>query len=352
MSESRERCERGLKFYQRLRNLEGSAGCQCAHEGCAGEDLGDPNADNNYGEEAIERLATFLEANYQEEMGSLGLPEPAAAVDKAIELLTFDDDLIQSRLTEIHAAVQAWMEVPTTDVPSQCRMAAAALLLASMVQESLPVRAAADRYRRLVEERDALLKDQHDLQFIAGEVSKVYMHITDGKLSKPNYYAATVIAEADDACNRAIEAAVQELEAATDAQYVREAQYERQIEELREQVADLHEQLAVQKDVKVAEEQLERPQYGWTKLRPVGWTEQHQSPTSTIEHYYHAGKRHGWVDTEHAGGFQTFVRPDFSPLADSDDSIRWCKLSGEFATRDDAKIAVEDALGYFVPVET
>ena len=43
-----------------------------------------------------------------------------------------------------------------------------------------------------------LKNDISDYEFIVEQVSKVYMHITGDKLSKPNYYADVVIAVADD----------------------------------------------------------------------------------------------------------------------------------------------------------
>ena len=47
-------------------------------------------------------------------------------------------------------------------------------------------------------ENREIKNDISDYEFIVEQVSKVYMHITGDKLSKPNYYADVVIAVADD----------------------------------------------------------------------------------------------------------------------------------------------------------
>ena len=47
-------------------------------------------------------------------------------------------------------------------------------------------------------DEEQVLRELEDYYFAINEVPKVYMHITNGKLSKIMYYADTVIAEADD----------------------------------------------------------------------------------------------------------------------------------------------------------
>lgn len=46
--------------------------------------------------------------------------------------------------------------------------------------------------------------EMHDLVFVMEQVGKVYMAITGGKLSKPMYYASTIIQEHEEACNQAV----------------------------------------------------------------------------------------------------------------------------------------------------
>jgi len=44
----------------------------------------------------------------------------------------------------------------------------------------------------------AVKKELYDYAFVLDQVPKVYMHVTGGAMSKPNYYAGDVIREADD----------------------------------------------------------------------------------------------------------------------------------------------------------
>ena len=44
----------------------------------------------------------------------------------------------------------------------------------------------------------------HDLAFIMEQVGEVYMALTGGKLSKPMYYARTIIQEHEQACMDAV----------------------------------------------------------------------------------------------------------------------------------------------------
>jgi len=44
---------------------------------------------------------------------------------------------------------------------------------------------------------DLVKRELHDYSMVMGEVSKVYMHITGGRISKPNTMAHEVIDEAD-----------------------------------------------------------------------------------------------------------------------------------------------------------
>lgn len=52
--------------------------------------------------------------------------------------------------------------------------------------------------------------DLSDLYMVMDNVSKVYMHVTGGRISKPNTSADAVIAEADDRCTEAVEEALNE----------------------------------------------------------------------------------------------------------------------------------------------
>lgn len=49
---------------------------------------------------------------------------------------------------------------------------------------------------------EQVYKELADFSFMIGEVPKVYMHITDNLLSKPNYYAYGVISKADETYQR------------------------------------------------------------------------------------------------------------------------------------------------------
>lgn len=51
-----------------------------------------------------------------------------------------------------------------------------------------------------------------DYQMIINEVSKVYDHVTDGRISKPNTLASEVIMIADDRMQNKIDDAVNEME--------------------------------------------------------------------------------------------------------------------------------------------
>jgi hypothetical protein len=46
--------------------------------------------------------------------------------------------------------------------------------------------------------KDKVMRELHDYSVLLEHVPKVYMHITGGKISKPNTLAGAVIAEADD----------------------------------------------------------------------------------------------------------------------------------------------------------
>ncbi len=49
-----------------------------------------------------------------------------------------------------------------------------------------------------VPDMDAIKRELHDYWIVMGEVSKVYDHITGGKLSKPNTRAESVIDAAEE----------------------------------------------------------------------------------------------------------------------------------------------------------
>lgn len=53
----------------------------------------------------------------------------------------------------------------------------------------------------------------HDLEFLAGEVPKVYDHVSGGRISKPNTFAFEVIGEHDRCRERDIEEALAEVTA-------------------------------------------------------------------------------------------------------------------------------------------
>ena len=59
---------------------------------------------------------------------------------------------------------------------------------------------------------DAVKKELFDWYFAMGEVAEVYCHITNGVLSKPNYYASSVIAVADEYVDRLIAEALEDAE--------------------------------------------------------------------------------------------------------------------------------------------
>lgn len=59
-------------------------------------------------------------------------------------------------------------------------------------------------------EREKIEAELHDFHFIMEQVPQVYMHITGYKLSKCNYYAHSVIAEADERVSKEIEEALKE----------------------------------------------------------------------------------------------------------------------------------------------
>lgn len=61
---------------------------------------------------------------------------------------------------------------------------------------------------------DAVKRELSDWHFAMREVAEVYCHITNGALSKPNYYASGVIAVADEYVDRMI---VEALEDAQDS---------------------------------------------------------------------------------------------------------------------------------------
>lgn len=50
----------------------------------------------------------------------------------------------------------------------------------------------------------------HDLEFMAEQVPKVYMHVTGGRISKPNTYAHEVISEHDNRREDDIDEAIKE----------------------------------------------------------------------------------------------------------------------------------------------
>lgn len=59
---------------------------------------------------------------------------------------------------------------------------------------------------------DAVKRELFDWYFAMGEVAEVYCHITDGALSKPNYYASGVISVADEYVDRLIAEALEDAQ--------------------------------------------------------------------------------------------------------------------------------------------
>ena len=57
---------------------------------------------------------------------------------------------------------------------------------------------------------DKIKNEMMDLIFIYQQVAEVYCHITGGLLSKPNYYAKTIIDEYDNQINKAYEEGIKD----------------------------------------------------------------------------------------------------------------------------------------------
>lgn len=57
---------------------------------------------------------------------------------------------------------------------------------------------------------DKAILELYDYQYLLDQVPQVYWHITNGNLSKPNYFASTVIAHADAVTEDLIREAVQD----------------------------------------------------------------------------------------------------------------------------------------------
>ena len=51
---------------------------------------------------------------------------------------------------------------------------------------------------------EAVYAELHDYRFLMGEAVRVYWDITCGQMSKPNYYAADIIAVADECVQKQI----------------------------------------------------------------------------------------------------------------------------------------------------
>jgi hypothetical protein len=60
-----------------------------------------------------------------------------------------------------------------------------------------------DKRGRLI--KNLVMKELADFSFLMAQVPKVYMHVTGGRISKPNTYASAVIACATDVDNEALE---------------------------------------------------------------------------------------------------------------------------------------------------
>ena len=55
---------------------------------------------------------------------------------------------------------------------------------------------------------DQIKRELHDFHFQMGNTTKVFMHVTGGKVSKPNTLAEVVNALADDWCQDAVDEAM------------------------------------------------------------------------------------------------------------------------------------------------
>lgn len=58
---------------------------------------------------------------------------------------------------------------------------------------------------------DRVRAELYDYHFLLREVSKVYCHLTNGKLSKPNYFSSTVIQHVDEAQEEDIRISIKDL---------------------------------------------------------------------------------------------------------------------------------------------
>lgn len=57
---------------------------------------------------------------------------------------------------------------------------------------------------------DKVKRELFDYHFVMKNVSEVYMAVTGGKLSKPNYYAETIITEFEDYVVQCVEEEIKE----------------------------------------------------------------------------------------------------------------------------------------------
>lgn len=97
-----------------------------------------------------------------------------------------------------------------------------------------------DKTGRLV--RDRVINELTDYRFMLQQVPKVYMEVTGGELSKPNYEAKTVIAVANDFQNRVWE------ETLDDEKEAWEAERDEETAELKQEIERLRERLQILED--------------------------------------------------------------------------------------------------------
>ena len=82
-------------------------------------------------------------------------------------------------------------------------------------------------------DEEQMFKELSDFRFVMHNVSKVYDHVTGGKLSKIMYTAETVIAEADDLLTKTVEEDVKE---ATEELLSEQAELRRENEKLKSEL--------------------------------------------------------------------------------------------------------------------
>ena len=65
-------------------------------------------------------------------------------------------------------------------------------------------------------DKDKVMRELSDYKFMLEQVPLVYMHVSGGRISKPNTYAFEVNQQADEWCDRFIEEALEDEAASHD----------------------------------------------------------------------------------------------------------------------------------------